>query len=47
MTSIIDRLPSKEDIVININELRVAYEEADKELHGAVTLEGDMVNYNE
>lgn len=43
----IKKSPSKEDIVININELRVAYEEADKELHGAVTLEGDMVNYNE
>ena len=43
----VKKSPNKEDIVININELRLAYEEADKDLHGVITLEGDIVNYNE
>ena len=43
----IKKSPSKENIIINLSELRSAYEEADKDLRGDVTLEGDMVNYNE
>ena len=42
----VKKSPAKEKIIINLGELRIAYEEADKDLHG-VTLEGDMVNYNE
>ena len=43
----IKKSPNKEDIVINIGELRKIFNESQKDLHGCVTLEGDMVNYNE
>lgn len=39
--------PVKENIVTNIDQLHDVYNKAEKDLHGKVTLEGDMVNYNE
>jgi len=43
----VKKSPDKESVIVNLSELRSAYEQADKDLHGRATLEGDMVNYNE
>jgi hypothetical protein len=43
----VEKSPNKESVIINLDEIRSVYEQADKHLHGKATLEGDMVNYNE
>jgi len=43
----IAKSPAKENIVTNMDQLHDVYNKAEKDLHGKVTLEGDMVNYNE